>query len=183
MINKTIQNYLWTRKLLLQRYGWPHNQSEKETLEASVTTPLPSSKSSSPTGSYWRESSKTVIKMLNCSSQQLMVSGRVELGKNSVIFKGLATGSFYHAPLSILAAQIGLGVCLLGVWHKGVGGMAQRLGRNGKWVWLVCIVQNSQIIIKDTMLKGKKEKERKKCVLHKIYPQMNTLFTHPSWQN
>lgn len=60
-----------------------------------------------------------------------MVSGRVEVGKNSIIFKGLSTGSFYHAPLSILAAQIGLGVCLLGVWHKGVGGMAQRLGRNG----------------------------------------------------
>lgn len=73
---------LWPRKLLLRWCLWlqTHNW-EWETSKASVTISTPHTpKETTQTGIYWRETLNIVIKMLKCSSSQLMLLvGRIQL--------------------------------------------------------------------------------------------------------
>jgi hypothetical protein len=58
-------------------------------IEGFCDTPPPHSPKNSPGRSYCRESLGTMIKMLKCSSSQLMASGGGEVGKDPVTFEGL----------------------------------------------------------------------------------------------
>lgn len=72
------------RKLLLQWYWWLQTPNwEREALRAPATTSAtpPSKKEIVQTRSYWRESSKPVIKMLKCGSSQLIAFGSGWVGE------------------------------------------------------------------------------------------------------
>lgn len=72
---------------------------------------------------HWRKSFKIVIKMQQCTSSQLIVSGRDGVGgKDSVFFKGLATGQL----LTMLPWVQGL--------YKWTGIVSPLLGKEQGWV-------------------------------------------------
>lgn len=123
---------------------------ERGIQKASMTIPTPKCplprNVTALTKSHHRELLKIVARIFKCISPQLMASGRLQVRKDLVFFKGLGIWSLTMLPL--IYVQYKGDFCFF-LGGKGVTMSEDGPERTGKWLWQRFMIWNSKIINKN----------------------------------